>query len=58
MSIRYYFPVQNQFTWDRQTMKKKRARKKERMKRKKEKAKQNKKKNTPSKSILNIFRSS
>jgi hypothetical protein len=34
MSLRYYFPVKNEFTWDRQTMKKKRARKKERLRRK------------------------
>jgi hypothetical protein len=35
MSLRYYFPVQNKFTWDRKTMKKKAAKKKERAKRKK-----------------------
>ncbi len=35
MTLRYYFPVQNRFTWDRKTMKKKRERKKERAKRKK-----------------------
>lgn len=36
MSIRYYFPVENKFTWDRQTMKKKKQRKKERARRKRE----------------------
>ena len=36
MSLRYYFPVTNSFTWDRKTMKKKRERKRERAKRKKE----------------------
>lgn len=41
MSLRYYLPVKNQFTWDRQTMKKKRARKKARMKRIEERKKQN-----------------
>ncbi len=43
MSLRYYFPVKNEFTWDRQTMKKKRARKRERLKKRNERAKQNKK---------------
>jgi hypothetical protein len=42
MSLRYYFPVKNQFTWDRQTMKKKRERKKERISR--QEKKQHKKK--------------
>lgn len=41
MSLRYYFPVQNSFTWDRKTMKKKRERQKEREKRKKEREKNN-----------------
>ncbi len=43
MSLRYYFPVQNRFTWDRKTMRKKRERKKERAKRKKERQKEEKK---------------
>lgn len=43
MTLRYYFPVQNKFTWDRKTMKKKRERKKERAKRKKEREKSDKK---------------
>lgn len=46
MSLRYYLPVQNQFTWDRKTMKKKRARKKERMKRIQQRKKHNKKSST------------
>lgn len=46
MSLRYYFPVKNEFTWDRQTMKKKRARKKARLKRKKERNIQNEKKSS------------
>jgi hypothetical protein len=36
MSLRYYFPVENKFTWDRKTMKKKRERKREREKKKEE----------------------
>lgn len=40
MSLRYYFPVTNTFTWDRKTMKKKRERKKEKAKRQKEREKQ------------------
>ncbi len=36
MSLRYFFPVENKFTWDRKTMKKKRERKKERAKKKEE----------------------
>ncbi|MCW3114622.1 MAG: hypothetical protein JWR18_3018 [Segetibacter sp.] len=55
MSLRYYFPVRNSFTWDRKTMKKKRERKQERAKRKKEREKR--KENGESKSIWNIFKS-
>jgi hypothetical protein len=51
MSLRYYFPVKNSFTWDRKTMKKKRERKKERQRRKKEREK------GEGKSIWNIFKS-
>ena len=40
MSLRYYFPVKNNFTWDRKTMKKKRERRKERDKRKKQREKE------------------
>jgi hypothetical protein len=36
MSLRYYFPVDNKFTWDRKTMKKKREKRKERAKKKEE----------------------
>jgi hypothetical protein len=54
MSLRYYFPVKNTFTWDRKTMKKKRERRKERAKRKKESEK--KKESGERKSILDIFK--
>jgi len=40
MSLRYYIPVRNSFTWDRKTMKKKRERKRERQERKEERARQ------------------
>ncbi len=43
MSLRYYFPVQNKFTWDRETMKKKKARKQLHARRKKERIKNEKK---------------
>ena len=43
MSLRYYFPVQNRFTWDRKTMRKKRERKKERARRRKERQNSDKK---------------
>ena len=43
MSLRYYFPVENKFTWDRKTMKKKKERRREREKRKKERAQDEKK---------------
>ena len=39
MSLRYYFPVQNKFTWDRKTMKLKEKKRKERAKRKEERQK-------------------
>lgn len=39
MSIRYYFPVDNKFTWDRQTMKKKKERRKQREEKKKQREK-------------------
>jgi hypothetical protein len=54
MSIRYYFPIENSFTWDRKTMKKKRERKKERARRKKEREKM--RESGDSKSIWNIFK--
>lgn len=34
MTLRYYFPVQNKFTWDRQTLKRKEQRREERAERK------------------------
>ena len=40
MSLRYYFPVKNSFTWDRKTMKKKKERRKERAKRKRQREKE------------------
>lgn len=40
MTLRYYIPVKNEFTWDRQTMKKKRARRKARLKRQQERKNQ------------------
>ncbi|HZH00168.1 MAG TPA: hypothetical protein VEY32_03750 [Flavisolibacter sp.] len=43
MSLRYYFPTKNEFTWDRKTLKKKEQRKKEKAKRKKEKEGEEKK---------------
>ena len=36
MTLRYYFPIDNKFTWDRETMRKKRAKQKARDKRKEE----------------------
>lgn len=36
MSLRYYFPIDNKFTWDRETMRKKRAKQKARNERKEE----------------------
>jgi hypothetical protein len=54
MSLRYYFPVKNKFTWDRQTMKKKKARKKERIKRQEERRGENKK-DTENRGKWNIF---
>jgi hypothetical protein len=54
MSLRYYFPVKNRFTWDRQTMKKKKARKKERFKRQ-ERRRDNNKKDAEDKKWWKIF---
>lgn len=53
MSLRYYFPVQNKFTWDRKTMKKKKERRKAREARKKERQK---KRENGEGGILNIFK--
>ena len=36
VTLRYYFPVENKFTWDRKTMKKKKERRREKEKKKKE----------------------
>ena len=57
LSLRYYFPVKNQFTWDRQTMKKKRARKRERMKRKQQRIHHSKTQNSRNKNVWNLFSS-
>ncbi|HEY0059130.1 MAG TPA: hypothetical protein VGB56_08330 [Flavisolibacter sp.] len=40
MTMRYYFPLENKFTWDRKTMKKKKQRRKERDRRKEEREKE------------------
>lgn len=53
MSLRYYFPVQNKFTWDRKTMKKKKEKRKAREARKKERLK---KRAHGEGGILNIFK--
>jgi hypothetical protein len=55
MSLRYYFPVKNKFTWDRQTMKKKKARKKERIKRQEDRRRDYKKNDTENKRKWSIF---
>ena len=55
ISLRYYFPVENKFTWDRKTMKKKKARKKERLKKKKQRMKEKKKKQKGGKPQWKIF---
>jgi hypothetical protein len=54
MSLRYYFPVHNSFSWDRKTMKKKRERQKARAERKKERAKN--KDGGDGKGFWNIFK--
>jgi hypothetical protein len=53
MSLRYYFPVDNKFTWDRKTMKKKRERKREKEKRQ-DKREKEREKNGP-KGIEKLF---
>lgn len=53
VSIRYYFPVDNKFTWDRKTMKRKKQRQKEKDKKKEERAKERENK-TGVKKLLNI----
>ena len=54
MSLRYYFPVKNNFTWDRKTMKKKRERRREREQRRKEK--ERKKESGKSNGIFDVFK--
>jgi hypothetical protein len=53
ITLRYYFPVENKFTWDRKTMKKKRERKREREKKKKERAEE--KENGEKKGLFKLF---
>jgi len=53
MSLRYYFPLENKFTWDRKTMKKKEKKKKERTKRKEQREKD--KANEEKKGIRKLF---
>ncbi|TDH21618.1 hypothetical protein EXU57_19135 [Segetibacter sp. 3557_3] len=53
MSLRYYFPVENKFTWDRQTMKKKRERRREKEDRKEER--QERRENNKGKGINGFF---
>jgi hypothetical protein len=53
ITLRYYFPVENKFTWDRKTMKKKKDRRKEKEKRRERRAKE--KENGERKGILNLF---
>jgi hypothetical protein len=54
MSLRYYFPVQNKFAWDRATRKKKREKQKSRENRRKERAKEKEK--GEGKSFLDLFK--
>ncbi len=54
LSLRYYFPVQNTFTWDRKTMKKKRERKRELEQRQKER--ERRKENGEDKGLLDVFK--
>ncbi|HVE61118.1 MAG TPA: hypothetical protein VNA26_04820 [Chitinophagaceae bacterium] len=53
MTLRYYFPLENKFTWDRKTMKKKERRKKEKSKRKEQREKE--KMNGEKKGIRKLF---
>jgi hypothetical protein len=54
MSLRYYFPVTNNFTWDRKTMKKKKERRKEKARRQKQRDKE--KESGEDKGILKLFK--
>ena len=53
VSLRYYFPVENKFTWDRKTLKRKKQRQKEKDKKKEERVKERENK-TGVKKLLNI----
>lgn len=54
MTVRYYFPLENKFTWDRKTMKKKKQKRKDRDRKKKDREKE--KEGREKKSIRDIFR--
>lgn len=56
MSLQYYFPVENKFTWDRKTMKKKRAKQKARARRKKDREAKNAKHDAKNKKKWNLFK--
>lgn len=53
ITLRYYFPVENKFTWDRKTMKKKKERRKE--KEKKRKQREEERENSEKKGLLKLF---
>ncbi len=54
MTLRYYFPLQNKFTWDRKTMQKKKQKRKEREQKKK--ARDEEKKGKEKKSLRELLR--
>jgi hypothetical protein len=54
MTLRYYFPLENKFTWDRKTMKKKKQRRKERDRKKVEREKE--KQGSERKSLRELLR--
>ena len=53
ITLRYYFPVENKFTWDRKTMKKKKERKRERERKKKLRQEENE--NEEKKGLRKLF---
>lgn len=55
MTLRYYFPVQNKFTWDRKTMKKKEQKRKERAKRQREREKEREKEQDEPKGLRKLL---
>lgn len=52
ISLRYYFPIENKFTWDRKTIKKKERAKKEKAKAKEKKQKEREKRREENPSLL------